>query len=84
MSSNSPSFLLIDVVPSTAGGDAHGGQEDPALQARQPRHVRLGDPRAAVGPEDLRPAVHPQRELRQPHPAQQRRLAGAPAPRYTR
>lgn len=38
-----------------AGGHAHGCEEDSALQAGEPWHVRVGDQGPATGAEDLRP-----------------------------
>lgn len=59
-----------------AGGHAHRREEDPAFQAGEPRHVRMGDQGPASSSEDMRPELHPQRQLREPHPTQQWRVDG--------
>jgi len=58
-----------------AGVDTDGGEEDPALQAGQPRHVRVGDPRPAGDGARVRAHGHAVRQLREPHPAERRALA---------
>ena len=60
----------------TAGGHAHSRKKDPALQAGEPRHVCVGDQGSAVSAEDLRPQLHPQRQLSQQDSPEQRRLDG--------
>lgn len=47
------------------GGDTQSGGRHCQLQEAEPDHVRLGDPRPALGRWRLRPGQHPQRQLHQ-------------------
>lgn len=62
----------------SASGHPDRGEEDPALQAGESGHVRVGNPGAVDLAAGLRAAQHPLSQFGESDSEEQRSLAGSP------